>query len=385
MITTAETLPLPKAVAEGTGTGPDRRADIDAKQERVAGLLREIGCDGLLVLDPDNFGWLTSGALARGVVNPAELPALFFTGEGRWLIAGNADSQRLFDEEMDGLGFQLKEWPWHWGRDQLLADICQGRTVASDLPLGSCRPIADRLRQMRRTLSQYERACYRSLGIIARHALEATCRTLSAGETEREIAGQLSHRLFHRGVLPVAIGVAADGRSRRYRHFGFTSTPLRHYGVLWVAARKYGLTVTASRSVSFGAPEDSFRQDHNVACKVSATYLASCWPDAVPREILTTGKRVYLLTGAEHEWQRCPQGYVTGRTPVEMALTPRTEDLFQPHWAITWCPTVGAASSCDTFLVTEQGPETITVPDNWPLKRIRVQGVDFHRPDILQR
>ena len=42
-----------------------RRADIDAKQAAVAGLLREVGCEGLLVLEPPNFAWLTSGAVAR--------------------------------------------------------------------------------------------------------------------------------------------------------------------------------------------------------------------------------------------------------------------------------------------------------------------------------
>src|SRR5690348_14681616 len=97
------------------GTESDRRADVDAKQALVAAVLQEVGCEGLLVLDPDNFAWLTSGAMSRGSLNPAEHPALYFSPEQRWIIASNVDTQRLFDEELDGLGFQLKEWPWHWG------------------------------------------------------------------------------------------------------------------------------------------------------------------------------------------------------------------------------------------------------------------------------
>jgi Xaa-Pro aminopeptidase len=377
--------PLGHTTLPSIETPQDRRADIDAKQIFIAKLLQECGCEGLLVLEPDNFGWLTSGGAARGILNPAELPVLYFSPEGRWVISGNVDSQRLFDEELDGLGFQLKEWPWHWGREQLLADLCQGRTVACDQTLGACKPVADRLLQLRRILTPYERACLRALGATISHALEATCRTMNQGESERELAGQLSHRLMHRGVVPILVGAAADGRSRRYRHFGFTSTVAEHYCVLTLTGRKYGLCATASRSVSFGPPVPEFRQEHNSVCKVCATYLASCWPDAVPREIFNTGKRVYAVSGVEHEWQLAPQGYITGRAPVELTLTPKTEDLFQAGWAITWSPTVGAASSCDTFLIAEDGPLLLTPTENWPLKRIRIQGADFYRPDILQR
>jgi Xaa-Pro aminopeptidase len=363
----------------------DRRADVDAKQARIAALLQEVGCEGLLVFDPDNFTWLTSGGGSRGSLDPGQHPALYFSSEQRWLLGSNADSQRLFDEEIDGLGFQLKEWPWHWGRDQLVADLAQGRRLASDRPLGDHKCVGPELARLRRVMTDYEQACFFALGLVVSHALEATCRTMTPGETEREIAGQLSHRLLHRGALPLLLGAAADGRSKFYRQFGFTNTPIRKHCVVLAAARKYGLCAMASRAISFGEPEKSFLEEHNAAAKVCATYIASTWPDAVPREILGTGRRVYLISGYEHEWLQCPQGHVCGRAPVELALTPQTEDLFQPGWAVTWRASVNAATSCDTFLVTDQGPRWVTPTEPWPLKRIRIQGADFFRPDILQR
>lgn len=366
-------------------TPSDRRADIDAKHARIITLLSETKCDGLLLLDPENVGWMTSGAAARGVVDPSEMPLLYFGPEGRWILSSNVDSQRLFDEEVDGLGFQLKEWPWHWGRTQLLADLCQGRTVASDQPLHNCKVLAAQIRHMRRQVTSYEQACYRALGQIVSHALEACCRTLNVGETEREIAGQLSHRLLHRGAQPAVISVAADLRQRAYRHCGFTAAPVTQYCVLGVTARKYGLCATASRSVCLGEPDALIRRDHDAACKVSATYVASSWPDAVPKQILATGRRVYQVIGAEHEWMLSPQGYVTGRACVELPLLPSTEDLLQPNWAVTWRGSVGVGLSCDTFLLTDDGPRTITAAESWPLKRIRIQGAEFVRPDLLIR
>jgi Xaa-Pro aminopeptidase len=363
----------------------DRRADLEGKQARVMALLQEVGCDGLLVLEPANFAWLTSGAASRGILDPDELSALYYSTDQRWVLASNVDAQRLFDEELDGLGFQLKEWPWQWGRAQLLADLCQGRTVACDRPLGNCQLVVEPLRRLRRATTVYEQACYRALGLIVSHALEATCRTLERGETEREIAGQLSHRLFHRGAQPLHIEVAADGRSRLYRQCGYTALPVQRYCVLSVTARKYGLCATASRAVCFDEPDPRFRKEHDAACKISATYLASSWPDAVPRQVLAAGQRVYLMTGFEHEWRLCPQGHVTGRLPVELALTPDTTELFQSGWPVAWRSSVGAAFSCDTLVVTDDGPQVVTPTELWPTKRIRVQGADFFRPDLLLR
>src|SRR5262249_15178830 len=194
-----------------------------------------------------------------------------------------------------------------------------------------------------RPMQQNERTSCWALAVIFSHARESTCRTIGQQETEREVAGQLSHRLLHRGAYPVAIEVAGDGRSRRYRQCGYTSLPIQRYCVLVVTARKYGGCVTASRAVSFGQPDPVFYKEHDAACKVSATYIASTWPDAVPRQILSTGRQIFKLIGFEHEWRLSPQGYVTGRSPVELLFTPETEELFQPDWAITWHGSVGAA------------------------------------------
>src|SRR5207302_9555624 len=118
--------------------------------------------------------------------------------EGRWALSSNVDSQRLFDEELDGLGFQLKEWPWHWGRAQLLADLCQGRRVACDQPYAHAQLAAEQLARFRRTLTPYEQACYRALGQTVGHAREATCRSVHPGHTVPRSLGRVSHRLLCR-------------------------------------------------------------------------------------------------------------------------------------------------------------------------------------------
>jgi len=385
----AETALVPSEVGSvdpaQLSSGSDRRADVDAKMTQVADLLQQVNCDGLLLLEPENFAWLTSGGTARGQIDTTESPAVYCNGEQRWIMCSNVDTQRLFDEEVDGLGYQLKEWPWHWGREQLLADLCQGRKVACDRPIPDVVPVADQVRVLRRPLSVYEQACLQALGLLVSHALEATCRTMPQGLSEREIAAHVAHRMLHRGVQPIQISVAVDGRSQQYRQPGFTAAQLERYVVVSATGRKYGLHARCARTVCFGPPDAALRKEHDSASKVCAGYLAATWPDAVPREILLAGRRIYLVTGYEHEWVQAPQGYLTGRALVEMKLTPQTEELFVKDTTITWHASAGAGLSCDTFLITDEGPRNMTPTEVWPLKRIRIQGAELIRPDILQR
>lgn len=365
---------------------PDRRSEIDAKQACVAGLLSEVESDLLLLLGPENFAWITGGAESHHVLDPAARPGVLLGAGQRWLLASNVDSQRLFDEELDGLGFQLKEWPWHWGRATLLTDLCQGRRVACDRPLGECKGVGDRLAPLRRVLTPREITVLRELGRIVSHALEATCRTLATGQGEQEVAGQLAHRLLHRGVEPVLLEIAADGRYRRYRQPGYTAATIQHSCVLTATGRQAGLHATASRTVCFGTPDPIFQKEHDAASKISATYIAGSWPDGIARDILAAGRRIHQITGFEHEWRLGPIGYLTGRVAVEMPLLPHAIDLFQAGWALTWRAAIGAACSCDTYLITAEGPKAVTsMGSTWPQKRIKIQGGSLVRPDILQR
>jgi hypothetical protein len=363
----------------------DRRADIDAKQSLIGNLLTEEKSDLFLIFDPANIAWLTSGAATRGLMSQDEQPLLCYSATQRWLVCGNFETQRMFDEELDGLGFMLKEWAWPAGRERVLTDLARGRAIASDRPLGNAKVVADPLRAARLILTPYEQACLRQLGKVVVHALEATGRSADVGDTERELAGQVAHRLMRYGATPVSVSVSGDGRSRAYRRHGFTGSPVNKYAVLAATARKYGLYVSAARTFHFGAADDKLKEEHVAACRVLATYTASSWPDAVPHDILLAGQRVYKLTNFEHEWELAPQGYIIGRAPVEASLSPTATDVFRTNCAVTWGPSIGAAMCQDTLLISERGPVNMTRTENWATATIKVAGEEFVCPYILER
>ncbi len=300
----------------------DRATDINDKQTRLIALLRDADRDGLLLLDPANFAWFTSGASALGPLNPADRPAIYTQNSQRWLICSNAETQRLFDEELDGLGFQLKEWPWHRGRAQLLADLCHGKHVACDTPFNDCKDVADELRKSRRTLSPFEQSRLMEIGGWVAHSIEATCRNLEQGESEEEVAGQVAHRLQHHGLEVAAIHVAAERRMRRHRQAGVTTAKIERDCVIQVVGRKWGLHVAASRAVSFDAADEQFRNDMDAACRLTAVQMAGSGVGANPATCLEVGRQVIEPLGFGHEWRLAPTGWVTGYTPLDLPLAP---------------------------------------------------------------
>jgi Xaa-Pro aminopeptidase len=348
--------------------------------------LAEVGADGLLLLDPANIAWATGAPLTHNIPDPADWPALFYTAIGRWLICGSLDTQRLFDQHLDGLGFQLKEWPFNWGRDRLLTDLRQNRRVASDRLLPESVPLGPALRRIRCALTSAEQSRVTALGAAVGHALEATCRNLEPGQTEDEVAGQLAHRLVRRGIQPVALAVAADGRVQRHPRPGVTAAAVRSTCLVGAVAMRSGLHVTAGRTVYFGPPADEFRTQFDGACRIVAALAAAGLPGTAAAAVVQAGERVAHLGGHADAWRSGPPGHVTGWLPVERPLPPGTALVLEAGWAATWRATIGPVVVADTYLVA--GPPTAVTPVEaglWPVKRITVQGQTLDVPDLLVR
>jgi len=362
-----------------------RRADIEAKQQRVADVLAEMNCEAVVLLMPAHVAWFTSGLVVRGLIADSERPGIYTNGRQRWLLSSNVDSQRLFDEEIDQLGFQLKEWPWAVGRSDLLFNVTAGRTIAADRPFPNVPMVNDRLRPLIRVLSAYEQTSYRELGKWVAHAVEATARTIRLGETEIEIAGQLGHRLIHHGVEPVALSVTADDRGVKFRRAGFTSTPVTRTCVIQATGQRDGLFATASRSVSFNAPPADFRAAYEYAVKLAAIYRSYTKPSMTISALNEVTVIALAATPFEFDNRLSQPGYGAGRFAAEELRRGGADEPFVEGQAVVWQPHVGAASCVDTLLVTAAGPEAITPPTEWPFKRVTVRGITSDIPDLLVR
>jgi Xaa-Pro dipeptidase len=360
-----------------------RRAEIDQRQNMIASLLHDAQCEFILILNPANFRWLTAGADLAGLYARDEHPAIFFNNSQRWLIASNVDAQRLFDEEINAMGFQLKEWPWIGNRDLLLAEMVYGRKVCCDTPFRDCKTVSNYLSGLRRQLSGYETDQMESLGKMVAHALEATGRNISQGDREEEIAGHLAHRLLKHGIEPIYLQVSGDGRSRNYRRRSFGAMKVEKWVVIQATGKKNGLHITASRTVCFGneIPAD-IQAEYNAALKMATICLTNASPNERVSTTLEAGRESLLATSFEHEWRNSPPVVLTGREASEIVLTPSSTDRWLPNWAAIWQPRIGATAVVDTYLLEEGGWKTLTPSTEWPVRRSMLHDRAMDFPDI---
>jgi len=366
-----------------------RREDIDLKHQRIREFLDATGQDAVVLGRADSVAWFTSGGdLGQDLTSEFSSILLFINHNSRAVVTDNVQSNRVFEEELAGLGFQLKERPWFDDPFRPIAELCHNKRIATDLVCNGCglsRREADPLRTLRQALTPLERQRMRELGRTLTLAVEATCRNFDRGEREADVAGHLSHRLVREGVIPVDLRVASDDRLARYRQPTFKAAPILQRATIAVTGRRFGLCASVTRSVSFGKVEREFASKHSLAAMVDATCIFFSRPEETVAEVFRRGKRIYEKFNAPHEWTLDYQGVLIGYSPREMLLTPESTFVLKPHMALCWNPSVGPARSEDTVVIDSRGYEVVTATQNWPQFQVAVKGYKMTRPGILER
>ncbi|MFP6762866.1 MAG: M24 family metallopeptidase, partial [Planctomycetaceae bacterium] len=339
----------------------------------------------LLLTKPSNFSWFTVGGdSSRGQANDVTA-ALFLTQDARVIATRNTDSSQIFDREISGLGFQLKERLWQEDREVLMGDLCRGRNVACDYPFEHCVDASVHLRNMRLPLSKLEVRNLRETGAQIAHAVEATARTLQQGESETEIAGQLAHRMLRHNIWPERLQIFCDGQSQRYRHWSFSADPVEKLCTLLAIGRRNGLHVGVSRTVCFGACPTEAREMYLSNLLVQATGMFFAQTDWEIHEAWKRIERIYEKYGHSEEWHVADQGCLTGYELCEAPITPTSQFRLEAGMPVFLCPSISTAMAADTILIKTKGFEVVTPMESWPQIEVDVKGVKIPRPDVLIR
>jgi len=365
-----------------------RREDIEEKQRRIAAFLDQTQQDAVVLGRADSVSWFTSGGDLGQHLGPELSTVLLYINRGsRAVITDNVQSARVFEEELAGLGFQLKERPWFEDPQRVIDELGHNKKIACDLdrPPRPWQPDGDPFRAMRRPLTKLERQRLRELGRTLTLAVEATCRNFERGESEADIAGHLAHRLIREGVVPVDLRVAGDDRLLRYRQPTFKAAPINQRVTITATGRRFGLCATVSRTVSFGPPEEAFAACHALASMVDATCIFFSRDAESVSEVARRAKRIFEKFGRADEWTLDYLGFITGYTPRESILLPDSPLILSHGMPLCWSPSIGAARSSDTMVVDRRGYELVTALQNWPQIDVSVKGYIIPRPGILER
>lgn len=365
-----------------------RRADIEEKHQRIIRFLDENGLEAVVLTRADSVAWFTSGGdLRNGLYDDRASIQIYVNHQCRAVVCDNVQTARAFEEELSGLGFQLKEHPWHVGPLPLLSTLTRNRRIVSDggYPVLNLPDESEALDRLRFPLTVLERQRLRELGRTLALTLEATARNFEPGETEADIAGHLAHRLMREGVCPVDLHVAGDDRLARYRLPSFKAAEIHRRATINAVGRRYGLCAGATRTVSFGPVDPAFRKAHELACMIDATCIFFSRPGESAGGVFRRARRIYEKFNYPDEWTLAYQGGVIGYKPREFLFVPESPRILTHGQPVCWSPGVNAARSEDTVVVDNRGYEVVTEAQRWPKLEVMVKGYPILRPAVLER
>ena len=370
----------------------DRIAQLDEiseKRTRLMSLMTRQGLDAVVFTKRHNFAWATGGAdnHVRHASEGGVASLVFFRDGRRMVLTSNIEAPRIENEELAGLGFDLKEIHW-WKpeeRAEAMTALLAGGKAASDDGTPGTRDVEPLMPPMRMRLTDHEMLKYRWLGRQSGQGIAEVCRKVRKGMSEEEVAGMLFAEMQKRSVKPTVMLVAADDRIMKYRHPIPTPLKVRNSVMVVLCARRWGLVVSCTRLVRFGAMPAELRRKHEACAHIDAVFISSTVPGAAWSDVFRKAQAAYAETGFKDEWQNHHQGGPTGYIEREFTANPAipTDQKAEVNMAVAWNPSIAGTKSEDTMLVTPRGHEIISASPNWPMIGVTIDRKSIRRPNWL--
>ncbi len=180
-------------------------SEIDIKLRRVHNFLVEQHLAGVLLNRVDKFSWVTAGIGDDHIVITSEIGTaslLIMQDERKYVVANNSEMPRLLREDLEGLGYEPKDYEWYQDKivpDRKLAiihEIARREIIGTDVPYADLKTISGDFAPLRYRLTQSEIKKYRWVGKATADAVIAVCKQLQPGISEREMETLASNELM---------------------------------------------------------------------------------------------------------------------------------------------------------------------------------------------
>ena len=368
-------------------------SEIAIKTERLQKMLEAERLGGVLLNSQHNFAWLTGGK-SNAINASAENGAcfLFVRGDGKkFVLANNIEMPRVLTEEIPAEDFEPIEFTWQDEKsagsfvfDKAKSLLLNNREICSDLALNpNFRSIENLIAPCRFELTEQEIERYRRLGKDAGEALRKIFGQISTGETETEIAAKTRSTFGEYNIQPVVTLVGADERIEKYRHPVPTANRWRKTVLIAVCAKREGLIVNLSRIACAGEIPDQLNRKTEAVARVFARIADATKPGESGANLYRTAADAYAEYGFADEINQHHQGGATGYKTRDWVAHPQSGDIVLLNQAFAWNPTITGTKAEETFVVTANGAEILTISPDFPVVSAIVDGVEYSSPGIL--
>lgn len=359
--------------------------ELTEKRARVVRFLNEHRLDGVWLGQPENFSWFTGGGRLPSSNNAAGLLVLKDT---TYLIAPTSDGERILIEEIGGHGVELRPYDWHrpQAKSDLINHLTDGLRVGAD-SIGTSsqlEPVGESIISLRLALTPGEQYRYRALcGEITR-IVQGVAYKIKAGQSEREVAAEITFQLLKANINTTHLLVGADSRLRRFVDIPPTDNHICEIVTISVRGQRGGLQAALTRLVAVDKISDEMVNRHRAVSKVAAHYIHYSRPGRSLREILDVGAAAYSREGFAGEWEAHCQGGLIGYSSCELQAAPSVEQRIEAYQMLAWQASIGGIKSEDTMMVLPDRVMALTRTDDWPVIEVKLDNETYYQPDILR-
>jgi antitoxin VapB len=355
---------------EEIGTPRSVLGDTETKDRRVRAFLRREGLDALVLGRQDNFAWITTGGDSH-VITTSEMGAAYavLTQDHKWLVSHEMDGLRLIEEQAPGQGYELVTLYWHEGDPQgRVLELTEGMKVGADFALPGAIRYGPEIVDLHYPLTDLEIERYRWIGRKVNGILTEVARGLEPGVTETEVEARLLFEYAMAGMTIDVLIVGFDDRIGRYRHPMPGDAVLERYALLHPAAQRWGLHANVTRLVHFGEPPAEIAGAMDGVTTIGAHVAALMGPGVRFADLLAEEKRLYAGLGYADEWNYHFQGGITGYVLADPVRCLDPDARLVPRQAYDYFITITGAKYEECMLLTEDGPETVSLHNGWPTR-----------------
>jgi antitoxin VapB len=229
---------------------------------------------------------------------------------------------------------------------------------------------------LRRTLVPEEMDRLRRLGRDAAIALEEVGAECFRGILERDAAARLAAECVRRQIIPRTILAGADDRLENYTRPLPKGAAAEHVLMLELVAMRHGLHVALSRTICLTRPNATLTERFAAMAEIAAR----------ARHETGIGARLGDIVGrtlAQEPTPAASYGGTIGYRWPEFEATADSDWVVTAGQGLVWS-LAGPGVRCeDTYLVTTEGVEMLTISEDWPRRSFRFAGRDYVVPDLL--
>jgi len=360
--------------------------EFKIKLKRIYKYCTEKDIDGVILSRVDNFAWISTGCKNYvGTFSQSGEASFFITRRRKYIISNNIEGPRLATEEFKSSNIELIEYPWSEKklRLKILEELTGNKKIRTDQPIPGYKLLNSDFDKLKYSLTKFEIERYKKLGRDCANILEGVCKTIKKGQTELAIAGKIAYESWKRDVVPIVILIAADERTKKFRHPLPTPKKVSKQVMVVMCGRRDGLIVSLSRIVSLGKPDKQLIKKHEAVCNVDAAFILNTRPGEKLGNIFKRAMKVYDYYDFPDEWELHHQGGPTGYATRYYVATPDDRTVILENEAFAWNPSITGTKSEDTIITTKQAAINITQTRSWPKLTVSYNGQKISRPNIL--